>query len=419
MSKRMTAADHHAQDALERLAAVRLQQLAEDVNRAHGTSAAEQLAKLDAELASKGHTWDSLLASDRAATYKANLDAATADFFPRLCKTHPEATFSFDFSGTTGRIAQIKGDINIEILTADLQVVRSVSLKNYQNGPARIQVGSGTFQSFAVGFFLESAGIGKWKHPDGSQHTTNNAAKFRPWRDSALRASILDHDTAEAAVALFGELDSLHDEQRSLFLSSETFSFYKEDEVSAERARIGTEGARIIRTLVALLPADRVRARMLKATGLLDGEDLLVFGDGQIADTLTDDRFGAFVTALRGSRLEISSAGQSVSFSFLTDLEDGTTEPVLDVEIPCTINTNGAWYRDGDPYEGVRWHASEKRDLAWGERRPRKSSQIATSTNTYLNLGSTGLLRTIQAVDEETVLAETLLEETVFEEAVS
>lgn len=394
MSKSLTAADHHAQDALERLAAVQLQQLAEEAGRAHGRSSAEQLAELDASLAAKGHTWETLLASPRAVAYKQNLDAATSDFFERLCATHPQSTFCFKFFGTAGRIAQVKGDITIEIATGGTIEVRSVSLKNYENGPASIQVGSGTFQSFALGFFLQADGIGWWKNASGERRRTNPANKFRPWRDEALRSSIEDTDVAKAVVKLFAALDKLHDDQRALFLDTDEFLFYKESEVKSERNRVGAEGARLLHELLKLVPAERVRSRVLKATGLLDGEDLLVFGDGQIADTITDPRFESFVADLRASQLSISSSAQSVTFTFSAESPaDAEPRVVLTVNLPCTINTNGAWYRDGDPYEGVRWHAKEKRNLAWGERRPKKSREISTSTNTYLDLSATGLLR--------------------------
>lgn len=66
---------------------------------------------------------------------------------------------------------------------------------------------------------------------------------------------------------------------------------------------------------------------------------------------------------------------------------------MLAIDVPCTVNTNGAWIRDGEPYAGTRYHVKEKQDLTWGERRPKKCREIATSINTYLDLGPTGVLR--------------------------
>jgi hypothetical protein len=63
---------------------------------------------------------------------------------------------------------------------------------------------------------------------------------------------------------------------------------------------------------------------------------------------------------------------------------------LLQVDVPFTINKNGAWI-SGDYYTGTRWHAKEGRQLAWGQRRPKKSRELATSINTYVNFGATGI----------------------------
>ena len=63
---------------------------------------------------------------------------------------------------------------------------------------------------------------------------------------------------------------------------------------------------------------------------------------------------------------------------------------MLSVNIPFTINKNGAWM-SGTPYEGSTAYHNEPYPLAYNERRPRKSRELATSINTYLDLKSTGV----------------------------
>ena len=63
---------------------------------------------------------------------------------------------------------------------------------------------------------------------------------------------------------------------------------------------------------------------------------------------------------------------------------------VLKAQVPFTINKNGAWI-SGTPYAGVRLHHKEGVELAFGQRRPKKSRELATSVNTYLDLQPTGI----------------------------
>ena len=61
---------------------------------------------------------------------------------------------------------------------------------------------------------------------------------------------------------------------------------------------------------------------------------------------------------------------------------------ILSIEVPFTLQANGAWYRDSSYIE---YHQKEKMSLVYGQRRPKKSKEIATSINTYLNLKKAGV----------------------------
>lgn len=61
-----------------------------------------------------------------------------------------------------------------------------VSFKNYEKGPERIQVGSGTFQSFALGFILPSVVVGTFLDPATGERARSNSKTFRQWRNDAL-----------------------------------------------------------------------------------------------------------------------------------------------------------------------------------------------------------------------------------------
>ena len=85
------------------------------------------------------------------------------------------------------------------------------------------------------------------------------------------------------------------------------------------------------------------------------------------------------------SVVEYKVNGKGVLFT-ITDGED-----IVSIEVPFTLQKNGAWYLCGDAYEGTVYHKKEQVDLAYGQRRPKKSKEINTSTNTYLNLKKAGV----------------------------
>lgn len=390
--RRLTAEDHHAQDALEVLAAGHLQYLAERARLSHCSDSRGIGARCDAMLARNGHSLGTLLASPRAREYYRNVIDAGADLFPRLVSRYPGCTFAFRPVGKEGRLERVKGDIALEIRDAKDGSLTTLSLshKNYENGVQRIQVGSGTFQSFALGLIVMSVSPGTWYDPIDGSRMSSRSKEFRDWRARALARRGLPRLQDE-----FEALDELQAEMRASLLS-DAFSMYDVTAVKAEQRRVGIVGARIIHRILSCLPQDELRLRVLKQIGFDGSEDLLVIGKGQIADTVTDEAFGRLVRRLRASRLAHSVRGQSVLLVFCDD--DGV---VLSIDIPCTVNTNGAWYRDGEPYEGTRFHPKEKCQLAWGQRRPKKSREIATSTNTYVDLASTGLLRSLPRVPAE------------------
>ena len=120
----------------------------------------------------------------------------------------------------------------------------------------------------------------------------------------------------------------------------------------------------------------------------MDGEEeMLLMDPNQFTDSITNPIFRALRVALQdpATQLVVGRRGQGVGFNFVIgDL------PLLQVDVPFTINKNGAWI-SGDYYVGTKWHAKEQRNLAYGQRRPKKSRELATSINTYVNFGATGI----------------------------
>ena len=101
--------------------------------------------------------------------------------------------------------------------------------------------------------------------------------------------------------------------------------------------------------------------------------------------SLTDDKYKLLCNRVKhATHVEVESSGQSV-FYHICDA-DGI---IITVNQPCTLQKNGAWFATNEEkFDGFR----EKNDkgkkfmLRWGQRRPRKSKELATSTNMYLRL---------------------------------
>ena len=59
---------------------------------------------------------------------------------------------------------------------------------------------------------------------------------------------------------------------------------------------------------------------------------------------------------------------------------------ILKIDIPFTLQKNGGWFLPKEKYEGTIYHKKEKKDLMYGERRPKKSKEINTSTNMWFKI---------------------------------
>ena len=87
----------------------------------------------------------------------------------------------------------------------------------------------------------------------------------------------------------------------------------------------------------------------------------------------------------------VSSLWEKVSGNVVLKDTDGD---IIDIDIPMTLNANGAWYKKGlkEKFDGVEYKDKEDMLLAWAERRPKKSKEITTSVNTYMRLASAGVV---------------------------
>jgi hypothetical protein len=258
-----------------------------------------------------------------------------------------------------------------------------ISLKNYRSGFGRIQVSAGTFNSFVNNLLFKQSGVGWCEDAQGR--------RFRG-ADISARNSAIEALGLGEIVPLVCQLDRLNQEVRSTFLAPE-FEFLDEERFDAARKRIGAQGAAICDQILGLIPPSRVLRRLLHASGLAadaasDDGDLLLVEPTRFLDSITNPRMRRLRSSLRSERTRLlhECRGQTIYFTFV----DENRDTLLCVQVPFTINKNGAWV--SEIYAGAQWHAKEGMFLSTGQRRPKKSRELATSINTYLDLRGAGLI---------------------------
>ena len=367
--------EHHVQDALEIYAVARLQQLAEEHGRATTRDANMIMAAFVAYADSRGYTIADF-ETGRWATYKATYDRHLPAFFDRLRQTFPTVSFDFINVEVENRNAQLKGDFLI-VMSSGRRL--SVSLKNYRGGALRPQLNSGTYNSFILNFLFDSPGVGTFIDP-----TTGLPFRSTP---ASVRDEVLASNGYRASIPLMHKMDALNAGIRARFIDTPEFEFLDEEVFDRARKECGDAGATVALEILASIDPTRLKARAMKMIGMDGAEEMLIMDPVQFADTISNDRFGELRTSIQApsTTVLVGRRNQGIGFDFMSE-----GKVLLAVEVPFTINKNGAWI-SGDYYSGTRWHAKEGRDLAYGQRRPKKSRELATSINTYVNFGATGI----------------------------
>ena len=369
--------EHHVQDALEVYAVARMQKLAQDRGMAITADADEKLAAFIDYAAARGYT-PGFFDTGPWAVYKRSYDHHLPAFVGRLADTaFPGERLDFLSVETEYRAAGLKGDF--VIVRSFGGPLISVSMKNYRGDIRRPQFNAQTYNSFALGLLFEGQ-VGVYADPiTGGRFKGSSVVP----RDAALVAN-----GYAALVPFMHQLDELNRQIKAEFVYDPRFEFLDETNEAiykAECKRVGDAGADILVEILALLDPGQIKARLLKMTGLDGAEETLLMDSKRCSDTLTNPTFRALRDTVQAGHVEFERRGQSIVFMFA----DGARR-VLPVNVPFTINKNGAWISDPTPPEGA-FHVKEGKVLLFGQRRPKKSKELATSINTYVDFAATGI----------------------------
>jgi hypothetical protein len=259
----------------------------------------------------------------------------------------------------------------------------SISVKNYKNGYKRIQLCSGTWNSFLNNFLFEPDGVGMFIDPkNGERFNGSN----RQRRDSLIR-----HLGLEPLIDVYRFIDETNDSIRAFYADNPKARMFQDvaDLWKTDCEIHGTHAAKQLENALSKVNPIKVKHRLLVMTGLNFEEELLLMGKGKYLCSLVNIPYRELLSAVnhQSTRVDHRATGQSLKFS----IQSNNGKELLEIEVPFTLQKNGAWYLPKEPYFGKKFHAKEGISLEYGERRPKKSRELATSTNTYLDLARLGL----------------------------
>ena len=367
--------DHFVQDAAEAYLAWRLQGEAERLNQALAESSPQLRADFDRYVAERD-----LGVKFAKSEYAENVDAIVSPLVRELSERFPRQRFVFENVEKEFRDLKRKGDIRITFSSGEKL---SISVKNYKNGFQRIQLCSGTWNSFLNNFLFESDGVGMFVDPfSGERFSGSNRDK----RDSVTRALGFG-----SLLPVYEFVDQVNDAIRSFYADDDRAIMWADiAERWKEDCRIyGAEASRIVGAALGEVDSGLVKARLLEMAGLNFSEELLLLGKRKYLFSLTNSQYRALLeNASRPSTtVSLEARGQTLRFV----LRHHEAE-LLAIDVPFTLQKNGAWHLPKIPFADTEWHPKEKAFLRYGERRPKKSRELATSTNTYLDLKRAGIV---------------------------
>ena len=359
------------QDAAEAYIVYLLQDLAVKNNTAL-TDSAEDKKKIF-----NIYCYDRGIESDfNKSVYKENIDAVVDKFYSDLIKEYPNKKFDFVDVEKEFRDKKLKGDFIIQF--EDESYV-SFSLKNYKQGFGSIQLCSGTWHSFLNNFLFKPVGVGTFKDPFTGQVFQGCNYEYRDNLIERLGLSSLKD--------VYNFFDNVNKTIKEYYAKGDEAKHW--DNISSkweqDCEKYGLEAVDKVISALNVIDNNKIKERIIKMAGLNYDEELLLIGKGKYVCSLLNDRYGEILKRVNSDKCEIEYGKNEKSVLFTLKDNDGT---IISIKVPFTLQANGAWYRDSSYIE---YHQKEKMSLVYGQRRPKKSKELSTSTNTFLPLKKAGV----------------------------
>ena len=366
--------DHFIQDAAEAYIVFKLQQLAVE----NGIAITDDVQEKENTFVDYCKYRD-IISDFDSSIYKQNIDTIIDKFFSDLLAKYPGRKFDFVDVEREFRDKKLKGDFIVQF---EDQSYISFSLKNYKKGFNRIQLCSGTWHSFLNNFLFESAGVGTFIDP--------YTQKVFQGCDREYRDNLIEKLGYSSLMEVYNFFDAVNDTIKEFYTYGEQARYWKNvsSQWKNDCASYGLKAAEMIISALDSISKDAVKKRIIKMAGLNYDEEILLVGQGKYLCSLFNQKYAQILKRVNSdeSVVEYNTNKKGVLFT----LRD-SAGVIVSIEVPFTLQKNGAWYLPKAKYSGAQYHGKEGVDLLHGERRPKKSKEISTSINTYLNLKKAGV----------------------------
>lgn len=380
--------DHHHQDTGEKYVVYLLQRLA-----------VENGVAITNDVDEKYDVWYSY-AEDRGVVksfsesmYRKNPDKQCEPVFKELLKKYPNNKFDFVDVEVEERAKGNKADLMMEL---DNGKRIPVSLKNQKRHDGA-QLFASTWIAPLNGILFDRAGQGIFHNPFDTNKTFLG-------RNSAVRNDIIKKMGYPEIVSIYEWMDESYKYLKEYYVGKKVdkefvyneesrFHYNIADQLDKDRKSYGKKAARLFEKALRMLPQDKVKSRMLKISGLDCQEELLILSPKGYFCSLFNEKYQKALKRVNSEKCEliyeIRGENQGIDFTYVDD-EGAIFKPFY---VPFTLNLNGAWWVDKKipKYEGTRTYVGgvdDGAELQWQERKEKKSTQFATSTNTFFNYSS-------------------------------
>ena len=369
---------HYIQDACELLAVYRLTNLAHKDGLSLKDDVTQKRNAYEKYCDERGIDMGKTRGS---AEYKKMYDRHLPRFYKDIKKRYPKCKFDFVNVEVEYRNKKKKGDFLLIVKGRQNHEI-SFSLKAYKGGLSNIQLCSGTFNSFVCNFLFHPAGVGMFFTKNGDRFKGSNFVE----RNKQIKESGLT-----SVIPLLKKLDAIGPKIKQKYVRSEKAKQWKniQSEWKADCCDMGHEAADICLDIMKCLSSSDIKNRLLEMIGFDGKEEMMFLSPDKYLNSLTDNNFKQLIHKIRhhSTQIKYRRSGKSLLFEFV---EEKTGEVLLQVDVPFTLQKNGAWFLPKDKKD--RYLLKEGMLLRYGQRRPKKSKELATSINTYARFGKTGLL---------------------------
>ena len=393
--------EHYIQDATEQDLVYRVQKFLVLDNLAVTDDWQEKKKEFDDRLV-EGGIVKKYPKSDQAAC----IDRSCNLIYNNLKNYRSNIKFDIIWIGKDGRNESKKGDF---IIRYEDGLEISFSLKVYVKGYASIQVRSGTYNSWVLSIILKKyalPSVGMYSNPipedewkeltKGMKYSIRKyKSKFDGGKSLAIRDIVLKYLGLNSAIDLLHALDKVKEDSIARFRDDLHMRNYFNDGVDKaweDQCEVaGNAGASLICNY---LKNENVEIKdwLLKQIGFSGGEELLALSPNNYLLSTNNEQYKKAVARALSeeSFVDYGIRGKGIGFTFKDNQGD-----IISINVPFTLNKNGAWWTRVKEFEGKKPYPGKKKDkgtmLSYGEWRPQKSQEMATSINTYVELKAAGI----------------------------